>query len=150
MLHSNKTSRFSIRISYIKFVCSLTTKFDASTISTKSLNLNLSTLSSNTGLKNLKILFPNIFLNLLLPFTYVSYTAIFFKFVILFYPVYFNFVDFSVYLLFATRLYFITNVQNICRFLLFLLPLLFFYVSFYKFQYSKSFPGRSIFFPLLI
>ena len=39
-------------------------------------HLNFSTLSSNTGLKNLRILFLNIFLNLLLPFAHVSCTAI--------------------------------------------------------------------------
>jgi hypothetical protein len=66
------------------------------------------------------------------------------------YPAYFNFVDFSIYSLFATLLFFVTNLYYICCFLLSLCPILLFYVSFCKFQYSKSFLGRSIFFPLLI
>jgi len=93
MPHSNDTFCLSVCVSFINYICSLTTKFGTFTTTYRKFSFKvvviISTLSSNKGVKNLRILLPNIFLNLTVLFVCVSFTATFFTYFIS-YPVYFK------------------------------------------------------------
>jgi len=91
--HSNDAFCLSVCVSFINYVCSLTTKFGTFTTTYRKISFKvvviISTLSSNKGVKKLRILLPNIFLGLTVPFVCVSFTATFFTYFIS-YPVYFK------------------------------------------------------------
>jgi len=81
LLHCNKALFFSIRVSFRNFICSLRTKRGIFINTNWKLSFKLyvtfSILSSNIGLKNWRIFFPNISLSLTVPFVCVSYTSTF-------------------------------------------------------------------------
>ena len=86
MPHSNDTFCLCVSVSFINFICSLTTRFGTLSLSTERFHLRcfvvISTLSSDKDIKNLRILFLNIFLSLTVPFVCLSFTATFFSYFI--------------------------------------------------------------------
>ena len=93
MSHSNDAFCLSACVSFINYIFSHTTKFGTFTTTYRKFSFKvvviISTSSSNKGVKNLRILLPNIFLSLTVPFGCVSFTAKFFTYFIS-YPVYFK------------------------------------------------------------
>ena len=93
MSHSNDAFCLSVCVSFINYICSLTTKFGTSTTTYRKFSFKVVVIIStfsNKGVKNLRILLPNIFFKFNCAFVCVSFTATFFTYFIS-YPVYFKF-----------------------------------------------------------